>query len=156
MNDQRLYELMELLPEELLDEDLLFHMQRAAESGKTRRSSRIAAFFRRDMDQDLPQCGNDLPLFFLIETIHGDRKYLFPVIEDDDFAVFHGHQQGRFCVVWSEIAHYTNFSFFDAGVIAGHSAEGISKFLIYSHVFAIATVKRVFHWISVTLNRTCG
>lgn len=47
MNDQRLYELMELLPEELLDEDLQFHMQRAAESGKARRSSRIAAFFRR-------------------------------------------------------------------------------------------------------------
>ncbi|MBR5363362.1 MAG: hypothetical protein IK134_08575 [Oscillospiraceae bacterium] len=47
MNDQRLYELMELLPEELLDEDLQFHMQRAAEPGKARRSSRIAAFFRR-------------------------------------------------------------------------------------------------------------
>ena len=47
MNDQRLYELMELLPEELLDEDLQFHMQRAAETGKARRSSRIAAFFRR-------------------------------------------------------------------------------------------------------------
>ena len=47
MNDQRLYELMELLPEELLDEDLQFHMQRAVESGKARRSGRIAAFFRR-------------------------------------------------------------------------------------------------------------
>lgn len=54
MKDEQIYQLMKLLPEEYLDEDLQYHMQRAAEPSRPHRLSyRIAALLRRRKTEPL-------------------------------------------------------------------------------------------------------